>query len=273
VKKAFLLSFILLSAVPFVSADDDGFFPPAHDLFKPLIADPRELQYAVRLVAPVSHRLSGEAAIGDYLGIYRWALGHGGHAQIIGGGGVFGRFKLASEANDMQVVDFYANLAFDVQGGSWSGRFMMYHTSSHLGDDYIQKTGVVSTKHTWDNLKWIASYNANAHLRLYGAYNYIFRELPGHLGRNAIQTGFEAASGWLKNGHAQVYWANDLQNWQRTGWNPAFSSQLGVRVAKDPETKRGVSIFTEFMTGPMPHGQFFQQKETRWNFGVTFHLT
>jgi hypothetical protein len=274
-KTLFLLAWALLQAVvPRAQADDSGFFPPAHDVFKPLLADPRELQYAVRTVNRVSHKLLGEAAIGDYWGIYRVGSPNDGFSfQVSGGGGFFGRFKLAAAANDMQVADFYANLPFDFRSGPWSGRFMLYHTSSHLGDDYLQKTGATSTKHTWDNLRWIGSYEPTTHLRLYGGYTYAFRELPGHLGRSAFQGGVETVSGWWAGGHVQGYWANDFQAWQRTDWNPMLTSQLGIKLAKDPKTKRAISLFMEFMAGRQPHGQFFRQKETRWNFGVKFHLT
>ena len=134
------------------------FLPPAHELFLPLRADPRELQYALREAAPVSHGPLGEAAVGDYLGLYRWDLGSGKAFQVSVGGGAFGRFDLSSKTDDLESVDYYGNLPFDFRDGPWSMRFMPYHTSSHLGDDYLKRTGIVTEKHAWDNLKWLVSY-------------------------------------------------------------------------------------------------------------------
>jgi len=256
-----------------VGAEDAGFFPKSHELFKPLLADPRELQYALRVVAPVAHKLLGEAALGDYLGLYRWSLGGGVRAQVSVGGGAFGRFKLATAANEMQVADFYGNAPFDVRAGRWSGRFMLYHTSSHLGDDYLAKTGETTSKHAWDHLRWLGSYDACARLRFYAGYTYVIRELPGHRGRNSLQVGFETASLWVAHNHIQAYWANDFQTWERSNWNPMFSSQLGIKMAKDPRADRGISFFLEFLTGRQPHGQFFLEEETRFGVGVKFHLT
>jgi hypothetical protein len=274
VRKVLLLLLVLGGILaPCVSADDTGYFPESHELFQPLLADPRELQYALRLIVPVSHNLLGEAAIGDYLGIYRWSLGGGGRAQVSMGGGVFGRFKLATSANEMQVADFYANLPFDWRIGSFSGRFMMYHTSSHLGDDYLAEHGGTTSKHSWDNLRWLASYDTHPYLRLYAGYNYIFRELPGHLGRNALQGGFEMYAPRGKKGHARAYWANDFQSWERSNWNPMFSSQLGVKITRDSQSRRGTAFFLEFMTGRQPHGQFFLEEETRWGLGIKFDLS
>ena len=257
-----------------ISDSDLGFLPPAHDLFKPLQADPRELQYALRVVAPISRKILGEAAIGDYIGLYRWSILDGkALLQVSGGGGAFGRFDLASEANDLQIVDFYGNVPFDVKMGKWSGRFMLYHTSSHLGDDFIKTTGETATKHSWDNLRILNSYDFNSYFRTYAGYTYVFRELPEHLGRNAIQGGLETSTPWFWKGHTRAYWANDFQTWERSAWKLMYDSQLGLRFAKTPDpSARSTSVFIEFETGPQPQGQFFQQDERRWNFGVKFEL-
>lgn len=77
----------------------------------------------------------------------------------------------------------------------------------------------------------------------------------------------------LKREHAQFYWANDLQSWERAGWNPMFTSQLGIRMADHPDAVRSVSFFLEFETGRRPEGQFYLQQETRWTTGFSFRLS
>jgi len=249
------------------------FFPNAHELFKPLRADPRELQYALRTLVPVSRKWLGEAAIGDYLGLVRWPLPwQNAKLQVSGGGGFFGRFDLSGTSNDMESADFYANLPLDLRVGKWSSRLMLYHTSSHLGDDYLKKTGLTTAKHSWDNLKWLLSYEPVDEVRFYGGYNYTFRTLPLGLGRNALQAGVECQTPWMAR-HWQYYWANDFQSWQRIQWNPWFNSQLGVRVQKSPSEARSVSFFLEFGTGHQPQGQFFLQQETHWGLGIKFDLS
>jgi len=260
---------ILLIAGPLCAE----WLPPAHELFQPLRADPRELQYALREVSPVSRGPLGEAAVGDYLGLYRWNLEGGKAFQVSIGGGAFGRFDLASKTDDLETVDYYGNLPFDFRDGPWSVRFMPYHTSAHLGDDYLRDTGLETEKHAWDNLKWLVSYEPLSCVRLYGGYNYVFRTLPGGIGRNAVQGGFEVQSRWYAGHHVRYYWANDLQSWERTAWNPMFNSQAGVTLANKPEDARAVSFFIEYGCGRQPQGQFYLQKETRWDFGIRFHLT
>jgi hypothetical protein len=273
-RRIWILAVVLLS--PGARAADTGFLPPAHGLFKPLLADPRELQYAVRSVFPVTQRKLGEAAIGDYFGIYRWSLGDAGDCQVSGGGGVFGRFDLAGTTNDLQVADFYGNVPFDYRRRNFSARFIMFHTSSHLGDDFLKNAGIQTTKHTWDNMRLIGSYEVDSWGRFYAGFTYVFRTNPEHIGRNALQTGFETYSPWntrVKSFAFQSYWANDFQSWERVGWNGMFNSQLGIRMRKDPAAARGVSIFAEYFTGPQPQGQFYTSHETHWGLGIRFDLS
>jgi len=211
--------------------------------------------------------------MGGYLGLYRWNLPDPNQAlQLSVGGGAFGYFDLASKTDAMQSVDFYANLPLDYSRGPWSARFMIYHTSSHLGDDYLATQGITTTKHAWDNLRFLISNNPMPFLRVYGGYTYAFRTLPEDLGRSALQTGFECKSGWHDQGHLQFYWANDFQSWQRVGWNPEFTSQAGVKFAKNPQQGRALTLFIEFETGDQPQGQFYLQKQTLWDIGLKFEL-
>ena len=267
-KKVLLFAiFILQFALPLRAE----WFPANGEIFSPLLADPRELQYALRLVAPVAKERVGDVALGDYLGFYRGQINDRTAWQSSGGGGAFGRFDLAGKSDNMISMDWFANIPFDIRQGPWSGRFMIYHTSSHLGDDYLKAHPGTDQKHAWDNLRWLGSYDWSDHLRFYGGYTYVFRTLPG-LERNAVQTGFELSSPWYKN-NWQYYWANDFQSWQRAKWNPTFTSQIGATVLKSKQLHKGVTFFLEFMAGRQPQGQFFQRQETLWSLGVKLHLS
>jgi hypothetical protein len=259
----------LFAAPPTAKAGE--IFPHGAALFAPLRADPRELQYAVRLVEPVSHTMMGEAAIGDYFSLYRAEAG-AARIQASVGGGVFGRFDLSSATNDMQSVDFYANVPLDWRFGRWSGRFMLYHSSSHLGDDFLKTSGRVTSKHAWDNLRWLLSFEPRSRLRTYAGLTYAFRTLPEDIGRTAVQGGFEWRTAPLARQHLEIYWANDFQAWERNEWNPMFNSQAGLRFFRTPEDSKTFDVFLEFGAGRRPQGQFFLEKETRWSLGLRCHV-
>src|SRR6266446_10371770 len=131
-----------------------GFFANAKEVFRPLLADPREIQLALRLVTPVSKKNLGDIAIGDYFGLYRWALPwQDSYLQWSIAGGIFARFDLVSDQKDSQVIDYSANMPIDLRVKKWSMRVMPYHISSHLGDDFIRRNGVLAEKYTLDSFK------------------------------------------------------------------------------------------------------------------------
>jgi len=250
----------------------EGMTPNPDGLFAPLLGDPRELQFALRMAYPQKEVTAAEVAIGHYYGIYRWVLpGDIGAMQVNIGGGIFPRFDFSYDKN-LQVIDFYGNIPFDVRIGKWSNRFMVYHVSSHLGDDYIRSTGQLGTNNSWNSLRDILSYDVVEALRLYGGYTYNLLYVPADQKLQAYQAGFEINSNVFSGGEARAYWANDMQWWERTGWNPMFNSQIGIKVGKNPITGRGVSYFLEYTSGSEYYGQFFNREETRVGFGFKFDI-
>jgi hypothetical protein len=251
-----------------------GLFANGKEVFRPLLADPREIQMALRLVTPVSHTNFGEVDVGDYFGLYRWALPWAdSYVQWSIAGGIFAKFDLVSVQKDLQVIDFTANMPIDLRVKKWSLRVMPYHISSHLGDDYIKHTGILPDKYSFDSYKTLIAYEPWSCLRLYGGANYIIRNSKDYLGRYAVQTGMEWTSGWWARGHAQLYWATDFQSWERVGWNPTVNTQLGVHIGNHPEDRQKLSLYTEYGSGHSAFGQFFQQQESHWVLGLRFDMS
>lgn len=253
---------------------DTGFLTNAKEVFRPLVADPREIQLALRLVTPVGHKNLGEIAAGDYFGLYRWALPwEDSYIQWSVAGGVFARFDLVSEQKDSQAVDYSASMPLDIRVRNWSLRLLPYHQSSHLGDDLIKRTGVLPEKYTFDSYRTLFAYEPTPLWRIYAGHNYIMRNNSVSYGRTMLQGGLEWMSPWFAQGRAQAFWASDFQSWQRIHWNPIFTTQLGVRFAKTPESRQRLALFTEYGAGHMSFGQFYRQKESHWVLGLRFeHL-
>jgi len=255
-------------------SEHTGLFANAKEVFRPLLADPREIQLALRMVTPVGHKNLGEIAVGDYFGLYRWALPwKDSFLQWSVAGGVFSRFDLVALEKDNQVLDYSANMPVDLRIGKYSLRLMPFHISSHLGDDYIKRTGILPQKYTFDSFKTLLAVEPCHALRIYGGYNYIIRNESVARGRISVQGGAEWTSGWWAHGHAQLFWANDVQSWERNDWNPSLNSQVGVRIANHPGDAQALSFFTEYGAGHQAFGQLYQQKESHWVLGVRFEVS
>lgn len=253
------------------AGENTGFLPPAHELFPPLLADPREIQNGVAIVSVHGDRARGEVMIGDLLGVYRMALGEGILAQISGGGGVFARFNMEREQLDNEVADFQGLVPIDIRCGKFSGRFGYQHVSSHLGDDFIKREGPLLTKAFHDSLRFLFAVNPTAGMRLYGGYTYHFRMAP-IIKVHAVQGGIEITSPWRDGGHLQWFAAADLQSWERVQWNVSSTTRAGVQWARHPKGQ-AASVFVEYFTGKLLFDQFFRQHETHWMAGLRFYLS
>ena len=269
-----LIPFVLVT-VRRAHADDyrSAAFPPAHELFAPIQADPTELRFAFYGGAPVSQRAIAKVDVGDYFGIYRWAFPNGlGAMQLNVGGGIFNRFD-ATTSHDLQVIDYYGNVPLDVRLGPVSGRFMFYHDSSHLGDDYLREKDIQSVDHSWEALRGIVSGHPFRMLRLYGGYTQAVHTKPDWMGREAIQAGTEIFFPTPDYVFLHPYLATDVQTWHRSNWKPTWTVQLGVRTGTKKSLGRGISYFIQCQTGPRTEGQFFLQNETLWTAGLKFQIS
>jgi len=95
-----------------------GLFANAKEVFRPLWADPREIQIALRLTTPVGHKNLGDIAVGEYFGLYRWALPlPDAYLQWSIAGGFFSRFDLVVPEKDNQVTDCIATMPVDMRIG------------------------------------------------------------------------------------------------------------------------------------------------------------
>ena len=241
-------------------------------LFTPLKADPRELHFGLRWALPQDHKSVAEVAIGGYYGIYRWTLpGGAGHAQVNIGGGIFPRF-IFPDGKDLQAIDFYGSLPFDFRLGKWSGRFMFYHVSSHLGDDYLNSSGRPAERNSWNSLRSLISYDVVSRLRIYAGYTYHLQVQPAAQNHAAFQGGCEMNLAAFNGGRGQVYAAADVQSWDRREWRPSLTSQIGVKMGRGTAQGRGISYFAEFSGGPKYYGQFFLEDETRVGVGAKFDI-
>lgn len=250
---------------------ETGFFTDPKELFPPLMADPREVQLGFRLLTPVGGQNFGEIAAGDYVGLYRWALPwQDAYIQWSIAGGMFSRFELVTTQKGNEVLDYTANMPVDMRVGRWVLRMLPYHMSSHLGDDYIKRTGITTDKFSFDSYKTLVAFNPNDFVRLYAGYNFIMRNREERRGRHAVQAGAEWKSRWRWRQHAQLYSATDFQSWKRTGWNPNVVTQLGVRLSRSPQAHHAICVYGEYAAGRRMNGQFFDQKESHWVAGFRF---
>lgn len=241
---------------------------PQKKLFKPFVADPTQPSFAVRLTGKVGGNRMAEINMGDEFGIARWNAG-ANKIQFGVMGGVAGRFDISRITNDFQVADFSLAFPVDFVADKWGLRAMYWHTSSHVGDDYIITNGVVPTqleKHVTDDFRLIGDYRPLPELRLYGGMYYAFNIIPHTSDRWHTQCGVEGEK--RVENHAWFAAAN-LTAHAKYGWQPSFTSRAGWKYYGQTSS---ASLFGEFFSGHLPYLSFSDQTETHWSFGFSIAM-
>lgn len=267
---AFSFIFYPLSFIPPHAAHAE-WFPEGGRLFKPFIADPTYPSYTVRMSWPLGEGPRGEINIGEEFGIVSWQEDK---VQLGILGGVAARFDISRITNDLEVADYTFALPLDYSGGKWAARFMYWHTSSHIGDDYIKRhAGFAVRKNVTDEIRLYLDREFFSSLRVYGGAGYAMILLPHRHGRNRFQAGVEWQTKPAKDspGVGSFFSACDFQALERMGWQPSFSARAGWKKNKT-SGQRAFSVFLEFFAGHLEYLGFMDRKETRFSMGISFEV-
>ena len=270
-KRLILAAGLCALALP-ARASDAALFPLSDELFHRLLADPRQAQTGVRYYRQGGSD-SADVALGNTWGLLRWSdvAGSGWDMQWNVEGMGYSRFHVSGSVNEFQTIDFFANLPLEARRGKWSGRMTLFHQSSHLGDDYIRRTGDTGFRYSTEGLRLVGSYDAYEQLRLYAGGTAFLHSIPAG-SDGALQLGFEARTknlGWIDGRECWAYFAQDMASKGRIGWNVDSNTELGLRLGL-PHVVRATRVHIGYYAGHSQFGQFFARKEHYFNLGISF---
>lgn len=242
---------------------------PAGDLFRPLIADPRQPQTALHYQYSQGGEQdfnAGAVSLGEYLPFFEFALGPG-NADVGIEAGVFSLFNLDASSNDLVNTDFLIGLPLHYRDGAWSYLTGIYHYSSHLGDEFILgNPGVDRVNLSYELFRFVASRDYDR-LRVYGGGGYLFSTQPS-LDPIALQGGAEyRIPGWFRG--LDLVSALDVQSAEELDWEPDFSVLAGLSQRRE---ERELRLMLEYFNGSSPNGQFFDQRLRYVGFGLFYEF-
>lgn len=246
-----------------------GVVPETDQLFHRILADPRQPQTTIRY-----YRLGGknlaDVGLGNTWGMARWTVRDWIFQLNIAGMG-FSRFKLSGFVNEFQTIDFFGNVPLEFRHGRFSGQVMVFHESSHLGDDYIRRTRSTGFRYSVEGVRSVFSFEPHPLVRVYGGGTGLMHAVPDDQD-GALQYGFELRTkdlGWKKDKDCWVYLAQDFQNHSRGGWNLNSKTDLGVRLSATRGV-RAMRVHVGHFGGRSEYGQFHKNREHYWDLGVSF---
>jgi len=202
---------------------------PVDELFKPLIADPRQPQFSIKY-----HRYdarddfdAASVSFGDYFGFASGLFGEYGVSQIGLQGAVFAVFNLDSESFDLVNADYWLGVPISLRRGPFSYLARIYHQSSHLGDEYlIGNPDIPRINLSYEDLEGLMSYEWN-NWRFYGGGGVILNSEP-NLDPLNVQVSMEYRrpspfSNWQLVGAADVQASQDQDRESNASLQLGFS--------------------------------------------------
>lgn len=249
-------------------------FPNPGEVFPRLLADPRQVQLSASY-----YRLRGrdvsDAGLGHAWGLGRWRTGEDMSLlwELDVEGMAYSRFLVKGGVNEFETVDFIASLPLTMRRGDVSFKGALFHESSHLGDDYIRRTGDRGFRYSTEGLRLLAALEPHRFLRVYGGGTYLLHSVPTPE-LWTWQAGAELMSddmGWSRRMPVRLFIGQDMQWRERAGWSPDSRAVAGVKLGFK-ESPRCLRVQGGYYTGHSPFSQFYRERERYADFQLILEL-
>lgn len=259
---------------------------PSDDLFRPLLADPKQPQtfalwQSTKSLTGGTFANIGSVAIGDNFGFYTRRKGCNGW-QISLLTGVFAQFDLDTSNAALVNIDFNAGIPLSWRHGNWSARLRYYHQSSHLGDEFLGlNPDFQSINLQYEEVEMMVSYDLRKWMRLYGGGAVMVNRHPSTIDRNTVQWGFEARTP-TPMGQSYVFGlltnpiifspllTADFKSVEEQNWYINTNLLMGFDMSRAGSFRR-LRILFNYYHGYFPYGQFFySQKSESLGVGAYF---
>jgi Protein of unknown function (DUF1207) len=265
---------LLLAGEPAAAAPGFQMFPPSN-LYPRYVANPRSPQFGIMLLAFPSPRIpdSGDQRVGLKLG-GRFGLlrvhprdqpERGWQVDIEAG--FTGQFDIEHSLDNVGWDGTYAFLVSSEISPGVHLQLGAKHISSHVGDEYAERTGRRRIGYTREELVAGTAWSFAPRWRSYAEAGWGYetrKEIGQEPGR--LQLGFEhEAAGSLRGGRLGWYAALDLGSLEERNWQIDPTLQLGLLV---PSGSRRWRVGLGYHDGSVPIGEFYQVDEPYIAFGL-----
>ena len=192
----------------------------------------------------------------------------GWQLDIFGGG--IGRFILDDSRNDLIDADYSIGLPLSWRRRNWSLRSMVYHESSHLGENALFQAGTSDRKkRSYEAIDLLASYDNNKG-RLYFGGEYLIHHYP-KIEHRAMHAGAEYyGRRYMKAGAAQWVSGLDVKAYEEYDFSPDLSFKTGLSFGGRNSSQNHMQVLLEWYDGHANEGVFFGEEIRYFGVGAYF---
>ncbi len=254
---------------------------PQGDVFRPLLADPKQPQFFVGMTrfhssVPVdafSRTITmASVSYGGTFGLYRRPTADGrGSYQIGLDGALFAQFNMGAPSHDLINADYMVGIPFTFRQGPFSMRVRLYHQSSHLGDEYLLRFHPKRVNLSYEAADLLLARDWGP-FRGYVGGEYRVDKDPSTLKAGMAHWGLEYRGTRDLFDAARLVVGLDVKHDQQDAWNPSASLRVGLEFGSPSRDKRRLRVFLEGYDGRSPYGQFYQDKVDYFGVAVTFNF-
>jgi len=261
----------VVSRITGITGESEAF--PTGDLFRPLLADPKQSQFFVSInnfeSSGVRYTMAS-VGFGETFGLYRFfGSREGDGLQLSVEGALFAQFNLDTSSFDLLNADYTIGIPFTYRYGDNSLRFRVYHQSSHLGDELL-----LSTNHpervnlSYEAIELIYSRDWRD-WRVYGGGEYLIHNDPGDLKPLSAHWGIEyhGSKPLLWNGRPIV--GVDMKSFEEHNWDIDTSVKAGLEFGHPNPGQRRLRLMASWYKGFDPRGQFYINKVEYYGLEVS----
>lgn len=203
---------------------------------------------------------------GSELPLWLHGEAEGGDFELAGAaaGGIFSRFSLQAPTNEFVEASFRVGLQLRGRYRAVAGRLELYHVSSHLGDEYMERTGRRRVSTSREGVALLLQAAPHRSLTLHAGPGFVLRSSRGFRAP-AFRAGFDWRPSPHRDRGAIPYLAAEAFSWSERDWDPMLHLEVGL-VLDGGRYQVGALLGS----GPARAEQFFRDDETVW--GLVFSI-
>lgn len=243
--------------------DRDGypFRPPGSSAL-----EPQTRLAPVHVARAGLERWEAMVQFGSELPLWLHRSGDGGGLELAGAaaGGLFSRFSLQAPTNEFVEASFRVGLQLRARYRAVAGRLELYHVSSHLGDEYMERTGRSRVSTSREGVALLLQAAPHPSLTLHAGPGFILRSSRGFRAP-AVRAGAEWRPSRRGDEEVSPYLAAEVFSWSERDWEPMLHLEAGLGLAGGR-----YRVGALLGSGPARTEQFFHDDETVW--GLVFSI-